>query len=50
MKIVQLVSDDQLELRSLGRNSYEVNGQITVSDNGRIDNILSTVRFKDTTF
>ena len=32
MRVVELSQNDQLQLKMLGRNSYEVNGQISVRD------------------
>ncbi len=38
MQVVELNQNDQLKLKMLGRNSYEVNGQISVKD-GKVFNI-----------
>ena len=38
MKVVELNQNDQLQLKMLGRNSYEVNGQISVKD-GKVTKI-----------
>tara|TARA_Y100000768_G_scaffold381578_1_gene360485 strand:+ start:7522 stop:8115 length:594 start_codon:yes stop_codon:yes gene_type:complete len=39
MQIVNVSEEDQLRLKMLSRNSYEVNGQIKVSVDGKIENI-----------
>lgn len=37
--IVNFTDENQLKLKTLGRNNYEVNGQISISDDGRVSEI-----------
>lgn len=39
MRVVELNQNDQLQLKMLGRNSFEVNGQIAISPEGRVTKI-----------